>query len=146
MQLGAGSCSRSPRKPPSCPGRLVRLTQDPAASRPNFPQLRLQLATQLGLGGALMWEGPRDGRGRSRFLVPLAPPPHTSGLIKRVARPKRTVGRVGLPAPFSFFGYFLGIGAMTVKTEAARSTLTYSRMRGMVAILIGEFWKGTGLV
>lgn len=27
---------------------------------------------------------------------------------------------------------------MTVKTEAARGALTYSRMRGMVAILIGE--------
>lgn len=35
---------------------------------------------------------------------------------------------------------------MTVKAEAARSTLTYSRMRGMVAILIGECWKSTGLV
>ena len=35
---------------------------------------------------------------------------------------------------------------MTVKTEAARDTLTYSRMRGMVAILIGECRNTTGLL
>lgn len=36
--------------------------------------------------------------------------------------------------------------AMTVKTEAARGTLTYSRMRGMVAILIGECRNKAGFV
>lgn len=35
---------------------------------------------------------------------------------------------------------------MTVKTEAARGTLTYSRMRGMVAILIGECRNFTELL
>lgn len=33
-----------------------------------------------------------------------------------------------------------------MKTEAARGTLTYSRMRGMVAILIGECRNYTGLL
>lgn len=35
---------------------------------------------------------------------------------------------------------------MTVKTEAARNTLTYSRMRGMVAILIGECRNTAGFL
>lgn len=69
-----------------------------------------------------------------------------AAFIRRAALPKSSVGSVGVLSITAPCAPSVRSVAMTVKTEAARGTLTYSRMRGMVAILIGEFRNKTGLL
>ena len=88
--------------------------------------------------------GPREGPDSSAYSLSRGSRPRGgTTLIKQETGPERSVGWAGLP--FVTTPWALSL-AMTVKTEAARDTLTYSRMRGMVAILIGECRDTAGLL
>lgn len=100
---GAGSCSRSPRKPRSCPGRLAWLTQDTVASRPSSRNSVYSLLGGWAGGWSLMAGGAWRWAALSRFLLLPAPPFRGAGLIKPVARPERTVVLAGFTAPLSLF-------------------------------------------
>lgn len=88
------------------------------------------------------------GRGWGRGLPPAASsllsesrPAKAQALIRRAVSRQR---QCAVPCSLWLQAVELSL-AMTVKTEAARGTLTYSRMRGMVAILIGECRHKTAL-
>lgn len=134
---------------PRGPARTARGTPTPArAASTAHPRsggqppasARVSVSSQSGGRGRSLVMGGAQSAASSLFLRPR--PRGGAGCIYRRPQPRAH----GWLSRSHCSLLSLDSGAMTVKTEAARGTLTYSKMRGMVAILIGECWKSTGLV
>ncbi|KAK2114362.1 hypothetical protein P7K49_008628 [Saguinus oedipus] len=117
------------------------------SSRPHpRPGLALSMGTETPAAGTDATGKPGGGRGggggRGRFNGRAGPAPRWRLAYKARRSSPRSRRRAALRVLSSFD---LPALVMTVKTEAAKGTLTYSRMRGMVAILIGECRNQAGL-